>query len=141
MAALAQARLRARALDKEARQRGKFLSAGSVAPPRAFRCAVLGDAEAGKSAFCRAARGEAFDDAYVPTMGAAPEETDVTVETAAGPVLVTLVDWAWDQVYQVDKVDVAPALKGAADGAIYAFSYARAAGVFERRKQTENSPV
>lgn len=124
MAALAKARLRSRALDKAARERGKFLSAGSISAPRAFRCAVLGDAEVGKSAFCARARGDDVGEDYAPTMSAAPAESAMTVITADGPVLVTLVDWAWDQVYQVDKIDVLPAMQSAPDGALYVFSYA-----------------
>ncbi|KAK7254604.1 hypothetical protein SO694_00010179 [Aureococcus anophagefferens] len=126
MAQLAKARVRARELDKAARERGKLLGDAGVARPRAFRVAVLGDAEVGKTAFCRAAAGERFDEDYHPTMDdAGPREVEVTVRGPTGPpALITLVDWAWDQMYQVKQVDLAPHLARAKDGGVFVFSYA-----------------
>lgn len=125
MADLAKARLRARELDKAARKRGDLLADASVAAPKAFRCVVLGDAEVGKSSFGRSLVGEPFKEGYEPTMDeSGPTEWACTVHTSVGPVLLTVVDWAWDQMYQVKQVPLEPHLASGADGAIYMFSYA-----------------
>ena len=72
------------------------------ARPQHYRVAVLGAAEAGKTALVARWAGAPPPATYAPTLGAAPAESDVFVVTTDGPARVTFVDWCWDHAADAD---------------------------------------
>ena len=90
------------------------------ARPQHYRVAVLGAAEAGKTALVARWAGAAPPATYAPTLGAAPAESDVFVVTADGPARVTFVDWCWDHAADADVTRQ----MAASDAAICVFSLA-----------------
>ena len=126
MATIARARTRQRELDRAAAASGRALGAASMDAPRFFRVAVVGDAETGKSCLCDRWAGKPFAEDYEPTADAeGPRSVMVTAHCAgSGPLLIELIDWAWDQVYQLHGVDVGPKLAEGKDACVAVFSYA-----------------
>lgn len=96
--------------------------------PRQYRIAVVGDQEVGKTCLVKAiVAGQLIagddDDDYEPTLTEEPVETVLTVGTKSrGAILLRLVDWAWDQAYQIRHKDILTYLKDM-DGGIFVFSY------------------
>ena len=90
------------------------------ARPQHYRVAVLGAAEAGKTALVARWAGAPPPATYAPTLGAAPAESDVFVVTADGPARVTFVDWCWDHAADADVTRQ----MAASDAAICVFSLA-----------------
>ena len=92
------------------------------ARPQHYRVAVLGAAEAGKTALVARWVGATPPSTYAPTLGASPAENDVFVVTTDGPARVTLVDWCWDHAADADVTrhmaasDAAVAVFSLADG-------------------------
>ncbi|KAH8090245.1 hypothetical protein JL720_6561 [Aureococcus anophagefferens] len=123
MAQLAKARVRARELDKAARERGSLGDAGVARPrPSASPSSATPRSARRPSAAPRPAN--ASTRTTIPRWTTPPREVEVTVRGPTGPpALITLVDWAWDQMYQVKQVDLAPHLARAKDGGVFVFSY------------------
>ena len=88
------------------------------ARPQHYRVAVLGAAEAGKTALVARWAGATPPTAYAPTL--AREETALFLATATEPVKVTLVDWCWDHAADADVTRQ----MAASDAAICVFSLA-----------------
>lgn len=72
----------------------KLVTVPPCVPPPAYRVAVLGAAEAGKTALVARWANKTHKTTYEPTFGAAPRETTIML----GPAQITLVDWSWDHV-------------------------------------------
>ena len=88
------------------------------ARPQHYRVAVLGAAEAGKTALVARWAGAPPPATYAPTL--AREETALFVATSSEPVKVTLVDWCWDHAADADVMRQ----MAASDAAICVFSLA-----------------
>ena len=97
--------------QKRARELDKVKEMGML------RIAVIGGATVGKSTFLHSLQGKSLEE-YVPTLTEQPVELVVTI----GPLVVTFVDWAWDQMYQQQNRDVASVIQKC-DGAIFIFAY------------------
>lgn len=95
----------------------KLVTVPPCVPPPAYRVAVLGAAEAGKTALVARWADKTHRTTYEPTLGAAPRETAIML----GPAQITLVDWSWDHV----EADVSN-YWAKTDAAVLAFSRADA---------------
>ena len=70
MLVIARARNRQRELDRAAAKSGRALGAAAMTAPKTFRCAVVGDAEVGKTSLCDRWAGKDFQEDYTPTADA-----------------------------------------------------------------------
>ncbi len=89
------------------------------ARPQHYRVAVLGAAEAGKTALVARWAGAAPPATYAPTLDG-PAEKALFLATATEPVKVTLVDWCWDHAADADVTKE----MAASDAAVAVFSLA-----------------